>query len=160
LLRNRGFLGRFGRVRILSYTEEAVRSQAVTFCAEFPNDNADLHLGAVWICQQVTGPAVFERPAPHAEPLLLVEEALPEPLAEVASLVEELVSPPISEVPSVLEAAAAADPAPEPSVEVPTDPAPANAFQHLDAFIDLGRHEDIFRLRYRIDGARRANTVL
>jgi hypothetical protein len=51
--------------------------------AEFPNDNSDLHLGTIWMCERVCGPAEAHLPEPVFAPRAAVvgEAPLPEPVA-------------------------------------------------------------------------------
>jgi len=54
----------------------------VTLAAEFPNDNPDLHAGVIWVCRDVTGPALPERIS-HEPPVIEV----------IAETMEEAISP-------------------------------------------------------------------
>ena len=49
----------------MSYMVAAMSDQVLAACAEFPNDNPGLHLGAIWYGAEVTGAPVCE-PAPTA----------------------------------------------------------------------------------------------
>jgi hypothetical protein len=51
-----------------------------TFAAEFPNDNSELHLGTIWMCEELCGPAAPHLPEPRA---LATDE--PRPLATAAT---------------------------------------------------------------------------
>jgi hypothetical protein len=75
----------------LSYTEAAVAFRALA-CAEFPNDNPELHAGAIWYCSELVGPPTFARPAEPGMPAVLE--------AAVASAPESATDP----TPPVLEA--------------------------------------------------------
>jgi len=55
-----GFLGPEAGLLLVSYTEAAVSDQVLAACAEFPNDNPGLHLGAIWYGADVTGAATAE----------------------------------------------------------------------------------------------------
>lgn len=67
------------------------------FAAEFPNDNPELHLGTIWMCEQVCGAPEAHLPA---EPSVAPAEEPPEAVVEVeppAAVVEPpaaLVEPP------------------------------------------------------------------
>ena len=87
-----GFLGPERGLLLVSYMEAAVSDQVLAACAEFPNDNPGLHLGAIWYCADVTGAPACELPE------------LPAPLPAVA--IEE---PPTDPTPPVIEADDAAD---------------------------------------------------
>jgi hypothetical protein len=87
-----GFLGPVTGLLIVSYMVAAMSDQVLAACAEFPNDNPGLHLGAIWYCGEVTGAAVCERPFPIA---------IPVPCSPVES--------PTDPTPPVLEADDAAD---------------------------------------------------
>jgi hypothetical protein len=84
----------------VSYTEQAVENRTVTPCAEFPNDNPALHAGAIWLCLELTGPAVCERPA-APQPAEVIEVA-EERIVAVAPTVSS--EPPTDPTPPVLEA--------------------------------------------------------
>lgn len=45
--------------------------RAPAACAEFPNDNPGMHLGAIWYCADVVGAAVCERPELPVPPVVL-----------------------------------------------------------------------------------------
>jgi hypothetical protein len=81
-----------------------VETRTVTPCAEFPNDNPVLHLGAIWVCLEVTGPASCERPeAPEPVVVLAVQpEAIV--VVEPEPIVLEAPEPSTDPVPPVLEA--------------------------------------------------------
>jgi len=104
-------------VRLVSYTEQAVENRTFTPCAEFPNDNPALHGGAIWLCLEVTGAAVCERPV---EPPVAGVEVAIEVEAEVAEELEAELPVPVIEIAEELMVAAAPAPVAEPS----TDPAP------------------------------------
>ncbi len=70
-------------------------------CAEFPNDNPQLHRGAIWYCEEVTAAPVFERgPGDSPAPVLPVPDApaAVEPVVNVAG------EPPTDPTPPVVEA--------------------------------------------------------
>jgi hypothetical protein len=71
------------------------------FASEFPNDNADLHLGTIWMCEEVCGPAEAHFPEEPEEPAGL--EAREE--IEIVDALEELeeLGAPIEIVPAPLE---------------------------------------------------------
>ncbi|HEY6459319.1 MAG TPA: hypothetical protein VIY73_04185 [Polyangiaceae bacterium] len=70
-------------------------------CAEFPNDNPELHAGAIWYCAELVGPPVWERPR-ACEPEV---EAVGAAAAAVAPASEPATDP----TPPVLEADDAED---------------------------------------------------
>ncbi len=59
-----------------------------TECAEFPNDNTELHDGAIWICTRTVGAAIVVRPDSRADSAP-VEELRAEALAEPADWLDE-----------------------------------------------------------------------
>ena len=87
-----GFLGPETGLLIVSYMVAAMSDQVLAACAEFPNDNPGLHLGAIWYCGEVTGGPVCELPFPIPVPL---------PCSHV--------DPPTDPTPPVLEADDAVD---------------------------------------------------
>ena len=98
------------------------RTVTASPCAEFPNDNPALHGGAIWLCLQVTGAPVCEKPAPPPLPQVREKVAEPEIALEAQAEVEvpeALPDPVIEAAPEPLEAAAAVA-----VVEPPTDPTP------------------------------------
>jgi hypothetical protein len=122
-----------------------VETRTVTPCAEFPNDNAALHLGAIWVCLEVTGAASCERPeAPEPVVVLAVEpEAIV--VVEPEPIVLEAPEPSTDPVPLVLEAVEEED---DEDIEIVEDlafdevvdesPEPANAEVVEDPFVALG----------------------
>jgi hypothetical protein len=63
-----------------------VTAPYITDCAEFPNDNPDLHRGARWVCRDLRGPVrAVRRARPGAEGFVEPVEALGSPAAEDAS---------------------------------------------------------------------------
>jgi hypothetical protein len=129
----------------VSYTEHPVETRTVTPCAEFPNDNPALHLGAIWVCLQATGPATCERPeAPQRVEVIAVQpEAIV--VVEPEPIVLEAPEPSTDPVPPVLEAAEEED---DEEIEIVEDlvfdevvdesPEPANAEGVDDPFVALG----------------------
>jgi hypothetical protein len=97
----------------------------VALCAEFPNDNSDLHAGTIWMSTEPCGGTVAhfaaEPPAPapavEVEPVVEVVEAAaePEPAREVPSVAQV--------APAEVEAAPA-EPLPEPPTAETTDEEP------------------------------------
>jgi hypothetical protein len=75
-----------------------------TPCAEFPNDNEDLHHGAIWACMELGREASCELPRPYPPPAAVLEatasaavleEPQPRPLPSIATpagSAEEIVS--------------------------------------------------------------------
>ena len=59
-----------------------------TECAEFPNDNPDLHDGAIWICTRTVGAPIVVRPDSRADSPP-VEELRAEALAEPAHWLDQ-----------------------------------------------------------------------
>jgi hypothetical protein len=87
-----GFLGPAMGLLLVSYMEAAVSDQVLAACAEFPNDNPGLHLGAIWYAADVTGAPAFE-----AQPTESARELAPQ------------AEPPTDPTPPVIEADDAAD---------------------------------------------------
>ena len=89
-----------------------MHSRALAACSEFPNDNRELHRGAIWLCLDLTAAAACELPVVVVpEPAVVIPEPVamvlepaveptPEPVVEVAAVVE----PPTDPSPPVLEA--------------------------------------------------------
>jgi hypothetical protein len=79
-----GFLGPETGLLIVSYMVAAMSDQVLAACAEFPNDNPGLHLGAIWYGGDLTGAPACERPAlPIVPPVLAVSEAPTDPTPPV-----------------------------------------------------------------------------
>lgn len=74
--------------------------RVATLAAEFPNDNPDLHAGAIWVCLDVVGPPVAEPRVVDEADAIVVEELAP--LGEIAGEAVEVVEP---EVPAPRESA-------------------------------------------------------
>ncbi len=122
-----------------------METRTVTPCAEFPNDNPALHLGAIWVCLEVTGGASCEPPeAPEPVVVLAVQpEAIV--VVEPEPIVLEAPEPSTDPVPPVLEAADEED---DEDIEIVEDlafgdvvdesPEPANAEGVEDPFVALG----------------------
>jgi len=116
----------------VSYTEQAVEDRTVTPspCAEFPNDNPALHLGAIWRCLELTGAATCELPAPAAVAEIVVRvEAEVEVQVEAEAEEDELDAEALAdEAPPIRVITVAPEPVvlstPEAVVEPPTDPTP------------------------------------
>ena len=97
--------------------------RALAACSEFPNDNRELHRGAIWLCLDLTGPAACERPVVEAVtpgPVEFAPEAIvevPEPLVVIPEPIAVVLEPVVEPTPEpVVEVAAKAEP--------PTDPTP------------------------------------
>ena len=60
------FLAGSPGVRLLSYMESNALERRVAPCAEFPNDNPDLHHGAIWGCAELGHEPACEHPRPRA----------------------------------------------------------------------------------------------
>jgi hypothetical protein len=80
------------------------------FAAEFPNDNSDLHLGTIWMCEGVCGPAEAHLPEPILAPTAAEVELLAEADGDDAGLEEPIeivdsieLEGPIELVPAPLE---------------------------------------------------------
>jgi hypothetical protein len=74
-----------------------------SFAAEFPNDNAELHRGTIWMCTDVCGPAEPRLPASSPEEVS-PDEALPDDEGEPIEIVESIeLEGPIEIVPAPLE---------------------------------------------------------
>jgi len=129
----------------VSYTEQPVETHTVTPCAEFPNDNPALHLGAIWVCLEATGPATCERPfVPEPVVAITVE---PEAIVVVTpeAIVLEAPEPATDPAPVVLAEEAPDDEAEIEIVEelsfdevVDESPEPAHADASDDPFVALG----------------------
>jgi hypothetical protein len=78
-----------------------VEIRTLAACSEFPNDNTALHLGAVWVCEELLGPV--------------------RPIPVVAEAVVEIEAPVEAEVQVAVDPAVAVEAAPEP-VTLPTPP--------------------------------------
>jgi hypothetical protein len=94
-----------------------VEHRTVTPCAEFPNDNPALHAGAIWLCLDLTGAAVCERPLEPELPAALEAEVEADDDVDDIEIVDEL---------PVIEGLVMLDESPE--------PAPASD----DPFVALG----------------------
>jgi hypothetical protein len=71
------------------------------FAAEFPNDNSDLHLGTIWMCEQLCGLAEAHLPAPAPLALAAPEDAVSEATAGPEAHEAEDVEEPIEIVESI-----------------------------------------------------------
>ncbi len=109
----------------------------IAFSAEFPNDNAELHTGTIWMCVDLCGPAEAHYPEAADEPLAAEDDTY-EPI-EIVESIElegpiELVPAP---VPALGELFAAQAFAPE-DLPLPVEPvavlAPEPAVEHADFF--------------------------
>lgn len=56
-----------------------MRNISFSPCSEFPNDNLDLHEGAVWVCLEVTGAATWEPPRRQHAASVVAPEPVHEP---------------------------------------------------------------------------------
>lgn len=114
-------------------------------CAEFPNDNPALHLGALWVCLETTGPATCEPPDEPEPVVVLPVEPEAIVLVEPVPIVLEPPAPSTDPVPPVLEAVEDGDDADIEIVEelvfedvVDESPEPAHADVIDDPFVALG----------------------
>jgi hypothetical protein len=98
-----------------------VEIRTLAACSEFPNDNTALHLGAVWVCEEVLGPV---RPIPVVVEAAVAVDAAVE--VEVGIAAEVVVAVGVAAEVAVgvevaVDAAIPVDAAPEP-VTLPTPP--------------------------------------